>query len=107
MAQETIAERLQTYFINKHIKVAQVSRETGIQYDSLQQILSGKVKAMGVDKFAAIWKVFPDLDAWYILTGEATEHQRQVTTMTTVEQLKQFKADIDQALDKRIQELGG
>lgn len=105
MARETIADRIQSYFISKHIKIAQVSRETGIQYDSLQQILSGKVKAMGVDKFAAIWKTYPDLDAWFILTGERTHDKQRAVELSTVEELRAFKTEIDETIDRRIEKL--
>jgi hypothetical protein len=70
MTEQTISGRLVIELGLKGISVAQVSRDTGIQYDTLHQILSGKVKAMGVDKFAAIWQAYPSLDAWHILTGQ-------------------------------------
>lgn len=70
MAESTMSTRLRDYFSQKRLTMQQVSYASGIQYDTLQQILSGKVKAMGVDKFAAIWQAYPDLDAWHILTGQ-------------------------------------
>ncbi|GAB3949520.1 hypothetical protein GCM10028805_25890 [Spirosoma harenae] len=103
----TISERLQEYFASKRLSNAQVSRDAGIQYDTLQQILSGKVKAMGVDKFAAIWKVYPDIDAWHILTGEQKSSAPLSSNLTTVEQLLAFKAEMNESLDRRIQELEG
>lgn len=102
MALDTIAERLGYYFSSSRITVAQVSRDTGIQYDTLQQILQGRVKAMGVDKFAAIWKAYPDLDAWYIITGEQGGGDAQrAAALTTVEELRHFR----DSLDRRIKEL--
>ena len=103
----TVAKRLQMYFETKRLSMAQVSRDTGIQYDTLQQILYGRVKAMGVDKFAAIWQAYPDLDAWHILTGESINNSQRLTALTTVEELISFKHEVVQSLDRRIQELGG
>lgn len=70
MAESTISARLRDHFASKRVTMQQVSDASGIHYDTLQQILSGKVKAMGVDKFAAIWRAYPDLDGWHILTGQ-------------------------------------
>lgn len=70
MATQTITTRLREAFDQKRLTLRQVSTDTGIGYNTLQQIMSGKVKAMGVDKFAAIWLAYPGLDGWHILTGE-------------------------------------
>lgn len=70
MAEQTITTRLRDAFTKRRLTLRQVSADTGIGYSALQQIASGKVQAMGVDKFAAIWRAYPDLDGRYILTGE-------------------------------------
>lgn len=70
MTEQTIPFRLREAFTQRRLTLKQVSTDTGIGYDTLQQIMSGKVRAMGVDKFASIWLAYPDLDGWHILTGE-------------------------------------
>jgi hypothetical protein len=65
----TINERLATSLDQKGITITQLHATTGIPYNTLQQTLAGKIKAMGIDKFAAIWQAYPSLDAWHILTG--------------------------------------
>ena len=70
MADQTISIRLREAFDQKRLTLRQVSTDTGIGYNTLQQIMSGKVNAMGVDKFASIWLAYPDLDGWHILTGQ-------------------------------------
>ena len=67
---DTINGRLAAALEAQRLTIRQVQKDTGISYDTLQQTLSGKIKAMGVDKFAAIWQAYPLLDAWYILTGQ-------------------------------------
>ncbi|OIN56318.1 hypothetical protein [Arsenicibacter rosenii] len=105
MAASTIAERLYAYMLKNRITIAQASRDTGIQYDTLQQILYGRVKAMGVDKFAAIWQAYPDLDAWHVLTGTGTGEK--IDSVVTIERLKELRDEVIRSFDKRIEELGG
>ncbi|GAB3225696.1 hypothetical protein [Spirosoma arcticum] len=107
MEELTVSERLQAYFAGRSLSMAQVSRETGIQYDTLQQILYGRVKSMGIDKFTAIWQTYPDIDGWYVLTGlPSLRDRQQVAALTTVEQLIALKTEIIQSIDSRIQQLG-
>lgn len=69
MAEQSINTRLRDAFTKRRLTLKRVSLDTGIGYNTLQQIMSGKVQAMGVDKFAAIWRAYPDLDGKFILTG--------------------------------------
>ena len=70
MAEQIISTRLREAFDQKRLTFRQVSTDTGIGYNTLQQIMSGKVKAMGVDKFAAIWLAYPDLGCLAHLNGQ-------------------------------------
>ena len=70
MSSDTINGRLATALNEQRLTIKQVQKDTGINYDTLQKALSGKIKAMGVDNFAAIWQAYPSLDGWHILTGK-------------------------------------
>lgn len=69
MNTDTINGRLAAALDNQRLTIRQVHAATGIPYDTLQQALSNKIKAMGIDKFALIWQTYPQLDGWHILTG--------------------------------------
>jgi hypothetical protein len=88
MSLTTINERLATSLDEKRITIAQVHTDTGIPYNTLQQTLAGKIKAMGVDKFAAIWQAYPSLDGWHILTGQPSTDP----CVEVEEKLKQVRA---------------
>lgn len=63
----------------------------------------------GLELLERLCRVEPRISAEYLLRGEGEPLRDQgiATNLTTVEQLREFKADINQSLDKRIQELGG
>ena len=63
----------------------------------------------GVDMLERVCVAEPRISAEYLLRGEGEplRDQRLATNLTTVEQLLEFKTEINQSLDKRIQELGG
>lgn len=51
----------------------------------------------------------PRISAEYLLRGEGEplRDQRLLINLTTIDQLRSFKEEVIQSLDKRIQELGG
>ena len=53
-----------------NVSLGDVARESGVLYDTLNQIRAGRVKSMRCDTLAAIIKAYPSINANYILTGE-------------------------------------
>lgn len=102
MEVDTVGERLMEYFRDNNIPISQVATETGIRYDTLQQILHGRVKSMGVDNFAIIWQAYPDIDGWYMLTGQHRGYHSHETSLALVEELQYFQSFMNTAVDKRV-----
>lgn len=99
---DTVGERLLDYFRDNNIPISEVATKTGIRYDTLQQILHGRVKSMGVDNFAIIWKAYTDIDGWYMLTGQHREQYSHETSRALVEELQYFQSFLNTAVDKRV-----
>lgn len=98
---DTVGERLLDYFRDNNIPISEVATKTGIRYDTLQQILHGRVKSMGVDNFAIIWKAYPDINGWYMLTGQNREHSSE-TSLALVDELQYLQSFINTAVNKRV-----
>jgi predicted transcriptional regulator len=81
MAQELITdvgaieERLKAYFDEKGLKnVKELARQTGVSYNTLYPILTGKLStSMQCDTLAQIMTAFPDLDANFIISGKSSD----------------------------------
>jgi hypothetical protein len=103
MEVDTVGERLMDFFRDNNTPISQVATQTGIRYDTLQQMLHGRVKSMGVDNFAIIWKAYPDIDGWYMLTGLHRQQYSHESARALVEELQYFQTFIDSAINKRVQ----
>ena len=80
----------------------------GFSVPSMYGFANG-TRNLGYDTLVSMCKAEPRISAEYLLRGEGEplRDRRQTIDLTTAEELRAFKAEMVQALDKRIQELGG
>ncbi|WP_220472576.1 hypothetical protein [Spirosoma foliorum] len=103
-----LSERVKTIFDALDTSAHKFAKDHDFSRTSLFNILSGRNQPI----FGLIERMCaaePRISAEYLLRGEGEplRDKRQSVDLTTVEQLREFKNEMIQALDKRIQELGG
>jgi len=103
-----LPERLGLVFDALQTSPYKFANEHGFNRASLFNLVSGRTRP-SFDMLERICKVEPRISAEYLLRGEGEplRDQRMAANLSTVEQLLEFKEEINQSLDKRIQELRG
>ena len=101
-------ERAQNVFSALNTTPNRFAVEHGFNGASMYNLVTPN-RRPGLEMLERICTVEPRISAEYLLRGEGTPlRDKQISAdLSTVEQLKVFKAEIIQSLDKRIKELGG
>ena len=104
----TINQRVQTIFEHLQTNAHAFAETHNLVASSLYNIVKNNRKPNS-ETLERICGVELRISAEYLLRGEGgpLRDQQLATNLTTVEQLIEFKTEINQSLDKRIQELGG
>lgn len=92
------------------VSLGDVARESGVNYDTLNQIRFGRVKSMRCDTLAAIIKAYPSINANYVLTGEGAKLLTKSKSTFTKEELSNLTDDaraVYEAGGRLLQHLGG
>lgn len=102
----TINQRVQTVFERLQTNAHAFAETHSLVASSLYNIVKNNRKPNS-ETLERICKVEPRISAEYLLRGEGEplRDQRMAANLSTVEQLLEFKEEINQSLDKRIQEL--
>ena len=105
---ELAQSRLKTILESLSTTANAFAKKHSMNANTLYGFLNGD-RSPGYDTLVTMCASEPRISAEYLLRGEGEplRDKKRSTDLTTVEQLKEFKADMIQALDKRIQELGG
>lgn len=101
-------ERVKVVFNALDTSAHKFSKDHGLSRTSLFNIISGRNQPV-FSLVESICMAEPRISAEYLVRGEGEplRDNQRIATLTTVDQLREFKAEMIQFLDKRIQELGG
>lgn len=102
-----LSERVKMVFEALNTSTHKFAKDHDFSRTSLFNIVSGRNQPI----FGLIERICaaePRISAEYLLRGEGEplRTQRSTENLTTAEELRAFKEEINQALDKRIAELG-
>jgi hypothetical protein len=104
----TINQRVQTAFNALETNAHAFAEVHGLVASSLYNVVKNNRKPSS-ETLERICIAEPRISAEYLLRGEGEplRDARLAMALTTVEELQGFKQEINQSLDRRIQELGG
>ena len=100
------AERLKSTFDALNTTAHKFSGSHGFNRSSMFGMLNGKTRP-NLDMLERLCLAEPRISAEYLLRGEGEplRDNRRSVDLTTVEELRALKVEIDAALDRRINEL--
>lgn len=101
-------ERLSSVFDILQSSPYKFANEHGFNRASLFNLVAGRTKP-GLDMLERICEVEPRISAEYLLRGEGDplRNLNEPTALSTVQQLREFQVQMNDFIEKRVQELEG